>query len=134
MNKAFQFGLVILAGTGLILSGCSYINGTNSGQPLLTSSLPQTQPTPASVEAPAQPTPVSNQALAQPTPTGPSLDQSAADADQALNDLQSTLQAIDVSTPSSTGDQRMNDVDQSANNADQSLNNLQQTVQSEATP
>jgi hypothetical protein len=123
MKKAFLFGLVILVGTGLLLPGCSSIKVTNSGQAPLASNQPQTQPTPASVQAPAQA-----------TPTGAGLNQSAADADQALNDLQSTLQAIDVSTPSSTGDQSMNDVNQSANNADQSLNNLQQTVQSEATP
>ena len=134
MKKAFLYGLVILVGAGLLLPGCSSIKVTNSGQPPLTSSQPQSQATPASNQSPAQATPASVQALAQPTPTGADLDQSAAEAGQALNDLQSTLQAIDVSTPSSTGDQSMNDVNQSANDADQSLNNLQQTVQSEATP
>jgi hypothetical protein len=134
MKKAFLFGLVILVGTGLLLPGCSSIKGTNSGVPPLTSSQPQTQPTLASSQPQTQPTPASGQVLAQSSPTGADLDQSAADADQALNDLQSTLQAIDVSTPSSTGDQSLNDVNQSANDADQSLNNLQQTVQSAATP
>jgi hypothetical protein len=123
MKKVFLFGVVILVGTGLLLPGCSSIKGTNSGQAPLPSSQPQTQPTPAS-----------DQTLAQPTPPGAGFDQSAAEADQALNDLQSTLQAIDVSTPASSGGQSMNDINQSANDADQSLNNLQQTFQSEATP
>ncbi|MGD0877018.1 MAG: hypothetical protein ABSA01_02580 [Anaerolineales bacterium] len=123
MKKAFLFGLVIFVGISLMLSGCSSNNGTNSGQPPLTSSQPQAQQTSAS-----------NQPQAQSTPTSAALDQSANDADRALNNMQTTLQAIDVSTPSSTGDQSMNDVNKSANDADQSLNNLQQTVQSEATP
>jgi hypothetical protein len=49
------------------------------------------------------------------------------DMDQILNNLQSTLQAVDVSTPGSTGDQSLND-------AEQSLNNLLQTIQAEPTP
>jgi hypothetical protein len=134
LKKVFLFGLVILIGTGLLLSGCSSITGTNSGQLPLTSSQPQTQPASASSQSQAQPTSASAQALAQPTQTGTILDQSASDADQALNDMQSTLQSIDISTPASTGDQSMNDVNQSLNNADQGLNSLQQTVQNEPTP
>jgi uncharacterized membrane protein YdfJ with MMPL/SSD domain len=134
MKKAFLFGLVILVGISLMLSGCSSNNATNSGQSPLPSSQPQTQQTSASNHPQAQSTPASGQILAQSTPTGTALDQSANDADQALNNIQTTLQAIDVSTPSSTGDQSMNDVNQSANAADQSLNNFQQTIQSEATP
>ncbi len=134
MKKAFLFGLVILVGTSLLLAGCSSINGTNSGQP-------QAQPTLASSQAQTQaplaqtlPSSTPDQALAQTTPTGVVLDQSANDADQALNDMRSTLQSIDISTPASTGDQSMNGVSQSANDADQSLNSLQQTVHNEPTP
>ncbi|MGD0879487.1 MAG: hypothetical protein ABSA01_15255 [Anaerolineales bacterium] len=134
MKKAFHYGLVILVGTGLLLPGCSSIHGTNSGQPPLPSSQPQAQPSLKSNQPQTQPTPASGQALAQPTPTGAGLDQSANDADQTLNNMQSTLQAIDVSTPASIGDQSTNDVNQSANDADQNMNNLQRTVQSEATP
>jgi hypothetical protein len=82
-----------------------------------------------SSQPPAESPSTSGQALAQPTPTSPgsSLDQSAAEVDQALSDLQNAVQAEDVSTPSSTEDQSLPD-------ADQSLDGLQQSIQTEPAP
>jgi len=110
MKNLFLFGLVILMGAGLLLAGCSSNQGTHSGQPL-------TQPMLASKQ-PQAPSPLAG--------SNTSIDASAAAADQALNDQQSTLQAEEASTPGSS--------DQSLNDADQSLNDLLQTIQAEPTP
>ncbi|MGB8212270.1 MAG: hypothetical protein WCE68_01810 [Anaerolineales bacterium] len=107
MQRAFLVALVLLIGISLLLSGCSSYSRTNSAGP-------QAQPAAASGEV-------------QPTPSGSSLDQSVDAADQALNDLQSTLQSMDIPTPASTGDP---DLD----SAGQGLNGLQQTLQAEPAP
>ena len=126
MNKALLPGIVIFLGMGLLLAGCSILNGIKVGTTL---SQPLNQVTTASGQPPEQGGPTSSQNLIQPTPTDPFADinQGAADADQVLNDLQSTLQAVDVSTPSSS-------TDPSLNTTALGLNNLLQTVQIEPTP
>lgn len=126
MNKVSFLATVMFLGTGLLLAGCSILNGTKLG-----TSLGQTlkQPTSASSQAQGQAGSTSNPDLLQATPTDAfaSINQGAADADQTLNDLQSTLQAEDVSGPSSSTDPGLN-------TTAQDLNNLLQTVQVEPTP
>lgn len=126
MKKRLLPGIVMFLVTGLLLAGCSILNGTKIGT-ILGQRL--NQPPSASSQPQAQAGSTSNPDLNQSTPTDPyaGINQGAAEANQSLDDLQSTLQAEDVSTPSSS-------TDQSLNNTAQDLNNLLQAVQAEPTP
>jgi len=110
MKREFLLG-IILVGMGLMLSGCSIINRINPGQPQ------------------AQPSSLASQVTSQPSPNDPnaSLYQAASVVNQGLNDLQSTLQAVEIPTPGSS-------TDQSLNNTAQGLNDILQTIQAEPTP
>jgi hypothetical protein len=120
-------GFVLFLGTGLLLAGCSILNGTNNG---IDCGQTLNQPTSLSSQPQDQQGSTFSQNLIQATPTDPyaSINQGAADdADQELNDLQSTLQAVDVTDPASS-------TDQSLNGTAQGLNDILQTVQAEPTP
>jgi hypothetical protein len=126
MKKLLLRGIVLFLGTGLLLAGCSILNGTNNGTD---SGQTLNQPTSLSSQPQDQQGSTSSQNLIQETPTDlyASINQRAADADQELNDLQSTLQAVDVTDPASSTDQSLNDTAQG-------LNDILQTVQTEPTP
>ena len=115
MRKVLIPGIILFVGTGLLLAGCSMLNGTKIGS-VINQAL--RQPTSTSVQ---------NVIEATPTDAYAGVNQGAADANQALNDLQSTLQAEDISDPGSLTDQSLNDTAQG-------VNSLLQTVIVEPTP
>jgi hypothetical protein len=129
-KKSLVFSTLLL-GISLLLSGCLLRNRINPGisatQPAIPSNPPLTQSTQTSAQVQAMPVPPSTQVQAQPTPRGPGLDESVAGLDQALKDLQSTLQAAVVPTPASS-------VDLNVNSADPDLDSLQQALQAEPAP
>ncbi len=130
MNKKLIFTVTVL-GAGLLMVGCQLGSKLNSS-------------TQASGNGSTNP------AVAQPALTGSPLDASAGQIDQAISDMQSTLQALDTgngSVDSSQVDQALNDLTGTLQSTDasiptvapgdtidQDLNSLQQTLQAETVP
>ncbi len=129
MERKFIFGAAML-GLALSLAACRLSpnwnsNDGNQGQPGSNEPSAVTQPA-------ANGSPSGGQATIPPA----ALDQPAGGADQSLNDLQATLQAIGSDTNDLQGTLQSLETasSPSGNDLDQSLNELLQGVQSEPTP